>query len=154
MADRRGRAVCRFEKKWADSVVTSLERGQPPHEQVVPLTGPVLRRLGAAATGQVDVVLVLSLVGALFSAARPDCFLHLWPHDIHGMSDDRLRAVLHTSRVKGGSRAWTLCSGACQTPLQAQTSSGSAPPWVPLCCVRMRSFGSCVQRLGPLGRST
>ena len=56
-------------------MVTGLVGGLEPHEQAVSLTVPVLRHLGAAATSNVDFVLVLSLVAALFSLARADHFL-------------------------------------------------------------------------------
>ena len=66
-----------LDKKWADEVATRLERGLPPHEQAAPLTVPVLRQLGVAATKEMYFLLVLSRIGALFSVAQTDCFLHL-----------------------------------------------------------------------------
>ena len=66
-------------KSWCNGVVKGLERDLPQQEQAAPLTIPLMRRLAATATSQIDFTLVLSLLGAIFCAARSDCFLHLRP---------------------------------------------------------------------------
>ena len=66
------------------------------------MTIPLLRRLGAAAKTRIDVTLLLSLLGAVFSTARPDCFRHLRPQDVQDVSPDRVRVVLR--HLKGDVR--------------------------------------------------
>ena len=83
-----------FPKAWFDGVAKGLERDLPEHEQAAPLTVPLLRRLAASATSQLDFTLVLSLAGAIFCAARSDCFLHLRPEDIQDVAPDKVRVVL------------------------------------------------------------
>ena len=92
----------RIDRDWAKGVVTALERGLPPQEQASPLTVPVLRRLGAAVSTEVDFDTVLGLLCALFTVARVDSFLTLGPEDVQDEGRDRVRVLL--SRLKGERR--------------------------------------------------
>mmetsp|Transcript_1942 Transcript_1942/g.3811 ORF Transcript_1942/g.3811 Transcript_1942/m.3811 type:complete len:185 (-) Transcript_1942:57-611(-) len=77
----------------------------PEHEQASPLTVPLLRRIGAAVATEKDMVLLLSLVAAIFCVARADCFLHVRPSDIVDIGPDRVQVVLHC--LKGTKRVRT-----------------------------------------------
>ena len=122
-----------LDRKWANGVATGLECGLLHHEQAAPLTVLVLRRLGAAATTEVDFLLVLSLVGVLFSVAQADCFLHLRPQDVQDVGLDRVRGVL--CHLKGERRQQFL------NPVYERLSL--APPG--------SDFGPVVTPRGPIG---
>ena len=77
----------------------------PEHEQASPLTVPLLRRIRAAVSTEKDMVLLLSLVAAIFCVARTDCFLHVRPSDVTDLSPDRVQVVLHC--LKGAKRVRT-----------------------------------------------
>ena len=94
-----------FDPRWADRVVAGLERDMPEHEQASPLTVPLLRWIGAAVATEKDMVLLLSLVAAIFCVARADCFLHVRPSDIVDIGPDRVQVVLHC--LKGTKRVRT-----------------------------------------------
>lgn len=87
-------------------MVSSLQRGAPTVEQAEPLTVPVLRALASALSSEVDEVLLLSLLAALFSVARADSFLSLEPGDVEDVGEDRVRVCL--SSFKGERRAIIL----------------------------------------------
>ena len=112
---------------------------------------PVLRQLSAAAAMEVDFVLVFSIVVALFSLARANCFLHLRPADIQDTSVDRVRVVLH--RLKGGKQKQVLEPVFGRLP-DAPAGSEFESISTPVCCVQMQSFHSFVRRLGPQESST
>ena len=66
----------------------------PLQDQAAHMTIPLLRRLAAAASSEIDFTLVLTLRGAIFCVARSNCFRHLRPEDIQDVSADRVRVVL------------------------------------------------------------
>jgi hypothetical protein len=100
-ARSRGHYVS-FDPRWADRVVAALERDMPEHEQALPLTVPLLRRIGAAVATEKDMLLLLSLIAAVFCVARADCFLHVRPSDIVDLDADRVQVTLY--RLKGSRR--------------------------------------------------
>ena len=91
-----------FDPRWADRVVAALERDMPEHEQASPLLVPLLRQIGAAVATEKDMVLLLSLVAAIFYVARAGCFLHVHPSDIVDLGPDRVQVTLY--RLKGSKR--------------------------------------------------
>ena len=93
-------------KSWTDGVVKGLERDLPPQEQAAPMTIPLLRRLAAAASSEIDFTLILTLLGAIFCAARSDYFRRLRPEDIQDVSADRVQVVLR--HLKGEVRLEVL----------------------------------------------
>ena len=105
-ARNRGHYVS-FDPRWADRVVAALERDMPEHEQALPLTVPLLRRIGAAVATEKDMLLLLSLIAAVFCVARADCFLHVRPSDIVDLDADRVQVTLY--RLKGSKR---VCANA------------------------------------------
>ena len=81
-------------KYWCNGVVKGLKRNLPPQEQAAPLTIPLLHRLAAAATSQVNFTLVLSPAGAIFCASCSDSFLHLKLEDMQDVSTDKVWVIL------------------------------------------------------------
>ena len=79
---RQRRCDFRLDRDWAKRVTVGLERGLPPQEQASPLTVPLLRRMGAVVSTEVDFDTVLALVCALFTLARVGTFLSLKPGDL------------------------------------------------------------------------
>ena len=88
-----------LDQRWTSRVVTAMLRGLPAEEQAEPLTLPILRLMGSAVVTEIDFLLLLTLVGALFSCSRADSFVHLSAQDIQDVGPSRVRVVL--SGLKG-----------------------------------------------------
>ena len=71
----RARGALPLDRSWVKGLVSGLERGLPVQEQAEPMTVPVMRQLGVLLTTATDLLLLLTLVGTLFSVARADSFI-------------------------------------------------------------------------------
>ena len=141
------------DSRWTSRVVTAMLHGLPAEEQAEPLTLPVLRVMGAAVVTDIDYLLLLTLVGAIFTCSRADSFVHLSAQDIQDISPSRVRVLL--LGLKGEVRQEIV--DPVFDALEVQTSG----PWmdidtsrgpVPLCPVRL--FRSLRERAVTAGAVT
>ena len=71
-----------------------LEQGLLEQVQAASLIVPVRRQMGAVVVMDLDFLVLLTLVGVLFSPAGADCLLYLRLEEIWDVAPNRLRVVL------------------------------------------------------------
>ena len=143
-----------FDPRWADRVVAGLERGMPEHEQALPLTVPLLCWIGAAVATEKDMVLLLSLVAAIFCVARADCFLHVRPSDIVDIGPDRVQVVLHCLKWTKRVRTNALVFRRLRRSRLGPTSAPSARQVVTSCCAWCTCSNCYARKRWTRGRSS